>query len=84
MQEGDYRDYAHGASQTAKWLKDATVSSFVMMRHECPKCKFCPKRLKNERGEYISPVYVIGIITKMIAPWSAEERDIADNKMAEF
>ena len=73
-----------GASQTAMWLKDASVGSFIMMRHEYPKCKFCPQRLKNDRGEYIGPVYVIGIITKKIVPWSAEERDISDNKTAEF
>ena len=73
-----------GASQTAMWLKDATVGSFVMMRHEYPKCKFCPQRLKNDGGEYIGPVYVIGIITKKVVPWSAEERDISDNKTAEF
>ena len=66
-----------GASQTAMWLKDASVGSFVMMRHEYPKCKFCPQRLKNNRGEY-------RIITKKVVPWSAEERDISDNKAAEF
>ena len=74
----------HGAGQTTMWLKDATVGSFVMMRHEYPKCKFCPRRLMNERGEYIGPLYVIGIITKKVMPWSAEERDIADNKTEEF
>jgi hypothetical protein len=73
-----------GAGQTTMWLKDATVGTFVLMRHEYPKCKFCPKRLKNDKGEYIGPVYVIGIITKKVVPWSAEERDISDNKTAEF
>ena len=76
--------HTHGAGQTTMWLKDATVGSFVMMRHEYPKCKFCPRRLMNERGKYIGPVYVIGIITKKIMPWSAEERDIADNKTDDF
>ena len=84
MLEGDYENDTHGASQTAKWLKYVNVGSFVVMRHEYPKCKFCPKRLKNELGEYIGPVYVIGIVTKKIKPWSVEERDVANNKMDEF
>jgi len=73
-----------GASQTALWLKNATVGSFVIMRHEYAKCRFCPLRLKDNSGKYIGPVYVIGVITKKVVPWSAEERDIADNRMAEF
>ena len=73
-----------GIGQTTMWLKDATVGSFVMLRHEYPKCKFCPRRLIDERGGYIGPVYVIGIITKKVIPWSAEERDIADNRTEEF
>lgn len=72
-----------GASQTALWLKNATVGSFVIMRHEYPKCKFCPQRLKDN-GKYIGPVYVIGVITKKIVPWSAEEQDLAENSMGEF
>lgn len=73
-----------GASQTAMWLKNATVGSFVIMRHEYPKCQFCPGRLKDESGKYIGPVYVIGVITKKVVPWSAEERAIAENRMSEF
>ena len=74
-----------GASQTATWLKQASVGSFVVMRHEYVKCKFCPGRLKDQiSGKYIGPVYVIGVITKKVVPWSAEERDIADNRMGEF
>ena len=66
-----------GATATATWLKKATVGSFVIMRHCYPKCKFCPKRLFVD-GSYIGPVYVIGIITKKVLPWSEEERRIAD------
>lgn len=73
-----------GARQTALWLKDATVGSFILMRHEYPNCGFCPRRLKDESGEYIGPVYVLGIITKKVVPWSEEEREIADNRAAEF
>ncbi|KAL7535409.1 hypothetical protein ACHAXR_006474 [Thalassiosira sp. AJA248-18] len=74
----------HGASQTALWLKNATVGSFVIMRHEYPKCQFCPRRLKDPNGKYIGPVYVIGVITKKVVPRSAEEKDISENKMSEF
>jgi len=72
-----------GASTTAKWLKNATVGSFVILRHEYPKCQFCPERLIVD-GKYIGPVYVIGIITKKVVPWSEEERDVAENKMGRF
>ena len=71
------------ASKTAKWLKNATVGSFIIMRHEYPKCPFCPKRLIVD-GKYIGPVYVIGIITKKVIPWSEEERDIAEDKLGGF
>ena len=74
---GDY-----GRHQTAMWLKYATPGSFVVMRHEYPKCKFCPKRLK-ESGQYIGPVYVIGVVERHVDPRSAEERDIAGNGMRE-
>ena len=60
------------------WLKMATVGSFVVMRHEYAKCPHCPKRLKNEHGKYIGPVYVIGVIKKKVTLGSAEEEDIAD------
>eukprot|EP00985_Skeletonema_marinoi_P012072 scaffold5759_cov93-Skeletonema_marinoi.AAC.1 len=40
------------ARQVAMWLKRATVGSFVVMRHEYERCRFCPKWLKNESGEY--------------------------------
>mmetsp|Transcript_32975 Transcript_32975/g.69182 ORF Transcript_32975/g.69182 Transcript_32975/m.69182 type:complete len:407 (+) Transcript_32975:702-1922(+) len=73
-----------GSNQTAMWLKNALVGSFIIMRHEYGRCRFCPGRLKDENGKYIGPVYVIGIITKKVVPWSAEERDIADHKMGEF
>jgi hypothetical protein len=73
-----------GASVTAKWLKLATVGSFVILRHEYPGCPFCPKRLINADGKYIGPVYVIGVITKKVMPWSEEERDIVENEMGDF
>jgi hypothetical protein len=78
MNHGDW-----GATATATWLKKATVGSFVIMRHCYPKCKFCPKRLFVD-GSYIGPVYVIGIITKKVLPWSEEERHIADINMGAF
>ena len=72
-----------GASTTAQWLKNADVGSFVILRHEYRQCPFCPKRLMKD-GKYIGPVYVIGVITKKVLPWSKEERDIADNKLGKF
>ena len=45
-----WNDSAH--SQIATWLKYATVGSFIIMCHEYPKCKFCPKILKPN-GTYI-------------------------------
>ena len=77
-------DGGWGAGQTALWLKKAAVGSFVILRHEYPKCRFCPDRLKNEDGQYIGPVYVIGIVTKKVVPWSAEETELAEKKMGEF
>lgn len=74
----------HKAAQTAMWLKNVIVGLFVIMRHEYPNCKYCPRRLKGESGRYIGPVYVIGVITRKIVPSSAEERDIVENRMVEF
>lgn len=82
IQHGHHDEW--GASQVALWLKNATIGSFVIMRHEYPKCPFCPKRLIGDDGKYIGPVYVIGVITKKVVPWSEEERDIENNKMGEF
>jgi hypothetical protein len=65
------------ARQVAMWLKQAAVGSFVIMRHEYPKCRFCPEWLKDENGEYIGPVYMIGVITKKIIPRSDEEKGLA-------
>jgi len=31
-----------GSNQTALWLKNASVGSFIIMRHEYGKCQFCP------------------------------------------
>eukprot|EP00956_Cyclotella_meneghiniana_P024682 scaffold49887_cov71-Cyclotella_meneghiniana.AAC.2 len=44
----------NGARQVAMWLKNATVGSFVIMRHEYGKCKLCPKRLKDDNNKYMS------------------------------
>ena len=46
------------------------------MRHEYPNCKYCPKRLKVN-GEYIGPVYVIGLIKEKIKPWSNLDRQLS-------
>ena len=72
------------ACQVAMWLKDAVVGSFVIMRHEFPKCPFIPSKMKDSNGKYIGKVYVIGVITKKILPGSAEEKTAQDNQMSEF
>lgn len=59
----DPNNYSDGR-QVAMWLKNATVGSFVVMRHEYPNCQYCPKRLKDENGKYIGPVYVIGVVKR--------------------
>ena len=73
-----------GARQVAMWLKDATVGSFVIMRHEYGKCKLCPKRLKDDNNKYIGPVYVIGVITKKVMPGSQEEKHLAQEDLKEY
>jgi hypothetical protein len=63
------------ASQVAMWLKRVKVGSFVLMRHEYGKCKYCPDWLKQD-GRYIGPVYVIGMVTRKIRPYSVEENEV--------
>ncbi|KAL9190424.1 hypothetical protein ACHAXT_007635 [Thalassiosira profunda] len=67
----------YSARILAMWLKNAVVGSFIIMRHEYPKCQFCPDWLKDEWGAYNGPVYVIGVVTKTIQPVSAREKEIA-------
>ncbi|KAL9182966.1 hypothetical protein ACHAXT_004245 [Thalassiosira profunda] len=69
--------------QVALWLKDATVGSFVVMRHEFPECPFTPSRLKPN-GKYIGPVFVIGVITQKILPGSTHEKRIKNKHMGEY
>lgn len=78
-----YGEDIHSSRQVALWLKDATVGSFIIMRHEFHRCPFIPSKLKVN-GKYIGPVYVIGVVTKKVKPGSAEERSIQDNQMSEF
>ena len=67
---------AKGATQIAMWLKNADVGSFIIMLHHYPNCEYCPKRLKVN-GDYIGPVYAIGMVTKQITPWSEEEAQLS-------
>ena len=60
------------------WWKKVEIGSFVVMRHEYKTCNFCPDWLKErseETGifEYIGPAYIIGVVTRKIKPYSAEE-----------
>jgi hypothetical protein len=65
------------ASQVALWLREAKVGSYVLMRHEYKNCPWVPSRLKDDQGKYIGKVLVLGIVTEVIEPYSAEERAIA-------
>ncbi|KAL7427247.1 hypothetical protein ACHAXM_000762 [Skeletonema potamos] len=74
------------AGQVAMWLKRVEVGSFVVMRHEYGKCRYTPDwlRERNEESgdmEYIGPVYIIGVVTRKIKPYSAEE-DYVVSQMA--
>lgn len=68
---------ASEATQIALWLTQANVGSYVLMRQEYKDCPFLPQRLKNNEDKYIGPVYVLGCVTKVVEPNSAEERSIA-------
>ncbi|KAL7495143.1 hypothetical protein ACHAWT_006204 [Skeletonema menzelii] len=67
-----------GAGQVAMWLKRVKVGSFVVMRHEYERCPHAPEWLKERdessgKLEYIGPVYIIGVVTRKIKPYSEEE-----------
>ena len=64
------------ARQVAMWTKQVKKGSFIIMRHEYPKCKFCPDVLKSN-GVYHGPVYVLGMVTHVIPAWSQEEDRMA-------
>jgi len=75
--EDDEKKRNGGASQIAMWLKEATTGSFVIMRHEYKNCPHTPARLKPD-GKYMGPIYVIGMVTKVVTPWSNEETRISN------
>ena len=78
-----YEKYG-GAGQMARWLNDAKVGSFVIIRHEYNKCPFLPAKLTDAAGKYIGPVYVIGVVTKVVKIGSMEEKRIAGEKIPEL
>eukprot|EP00978_Attheya_sp_CCMP212_P019040 scaffold52874_cov55-Attheya_sp.AAC.1 len=65
------------ARQVAQWLIDVKVGSYIVMRHTYKECPCIPNKLKDENGVYIGPVYVIGVVTQIVEPNSAEDRTIA-------
>lgn len=69
------------AKQVAMWLKLAEVGSFVVMRHEYSDCRYCPDWLKprdeNGNAKYIGPVFVIGVVTRKILPFSDADDSVA-------
>lgn len=64
------------AGQVASWLVDANVGSYIIMRHEVKNCPYLPNRLKDEAGNYIGPVYVLGKIVED-EPYSAKHAEVA-------
>ena len=57
----------------------------VYIRHEYYNCPYLPKFLLKEDGvTYKGPVYVIGVITRIVRPGSREEREIAETKLGNF
>ena len=70
-----------GAGQVAMWLKRVKVGSFIVMRHEYESCTYTPEWLKERddtsgKMEYVGPVYIIGVVTRKIKPYSQEEADV--------
>ena len=72
------------ARQVALWLHKAVVGSFVIMRQEYGNCPFLPAFLKDNLQRYIGKVYVIGVITRQIQLGSAEEDQVARDRLNEF
>ena len=72
------------ARQVALWLHKAVVGSFVIMRQEYGNCPFLPTFLKDNLQRYIGKVYVIGVITRKIQLGSAEEDQVARDRLNEF
>ena len=73
-----YDSRASAAGQVAMWLKRCIPGSFIVMRHEYERCHYCPKWLKertdaSDNSQYIGPVYIIGVVTRKIKPYSDEE-----------
>jgi len=73
----DFGGSKSAARQVAMWTKQVKKGTFIIMRHEYPKCKFCPEVLKSEEGVYHGPVYVLGMVTHVIPAWSQEEDRMA-------
>ena len=72
------------ARKVALWLKDVTVGSFIVMRHEYKDCPFLPSKLKDSAGKYAGKVYAIGVVTQVVKPCSEEEEQIARKQLGEL
>lgn len=53
------------------------------MRHGYGTCKFLPDFLKRD-GNYIGPVYVVGVVTRRIIPGSDDEMAIAAQRFPDW
>jgi len=67
------------ASQVTLWLTEVKVGSYILMRHEYKSCPWVPTRLKDDQGEYIGKVWVLGRVTAVVEPDSDEKEAIAAN-----
>ena len=69
------------AQQLGTWLQCATEPGcFIVMRHEYRNCQFLPSALKDNSGNFVGPVYVIGQVTMAglihSNEWESLQRDL--------
>ena len=65
--EEEYRNDAEdrsGVWQVWMWHTQVRIGDFILLRHEYPTCPHLPEALcENGEGDYIGPVYVLGVVT---------------------
>jgi len=50
--------------QVSMWQTQVQIGDFILLRHEYPNCPLMPPRLRDQDGQYIGPVYVLGVVTQ--------------------
>lgn len=63
------------ARWTAMWCATIKAGDYIIMRHQHAKCQYRPLKLRH--AKYENGVYVIGVVKKLVTPYSREDRDIA-------